>query len=403
MNDLALVLALILIGAEVGAALAHMAGQPRVVGQIIAGIILGPSLLGAIQDSPTIAALSDLGALAILASAGLETNIKALRSVGFVALYAACGGVILPFFGGTLLAAAAGFDLRASLFCGAILTATSVGITAAVLRELNLLQGRAGTAILGAAIIDDVLGLMILGLVVADTTIGNSPLIALIPMVATLVIAALALRFLPSHLSGIVEKLNLRGGGLAATLGFILAVGWAFQTLGGLAAITGAYVAGLALSGSPLADELRHGIGRAGEALLVPVFFVTIGLSADVKAVGPVLPFALGLLAVAVLGKVIGSGLGALIGGLQRGAAGLVGIGMVARGEVALVAASLGLKSGAIDTRLFSAAVLVALASTIITPVALGLWAKRPSIPGLSDVAAPDAALALVANPVERK
>jgi Kef-type K+ transport system membrane component KefB len=380
-----------------------MAGQPRVVGQIIAGIILGPSLLGAIQDSPTIAALSDLGALAILASAGLETNIKALRSVGFVALYAACGGVILPFFGGTLLAAAAGFDLRASLFCGAILTATSVGITAAVLRELNLLQGRAGTAILGAAIIDDVLGLMILGLVVADTTIGNSPLIALIPMVATLVIAALALRFLPSHLSGIVEKLNLRGGGLAATLGFILAVGWAFQTLGGLAAITGAYVAGLALSGSPLADELRHGIGRAGEALLVPVFFVTIGLSADVKAVGPVLPFALGLLAVAVLGKVIGSGLGALIGGLQRGAAGLVGIGMVARGEVALVAASLGLKSGAIDTRLFSAAVLVALASTIITPVALGLWAKRPSIPGLSDVAAPDAALALVANPVERK
>ena len=402
MHDLALVLALILVGAEVGAAVAHVLGQPRVAGQIIAGIILGPSLLGIIQDSPTITALSDLGALAILAAAGLETNIKALRSVGFVALYAACGGVILPFIGGAALAVAAGFDIRASLFCGAILTATSVGITAAVLHEMNLLSGRAGTAILGAAVIDDILGLMILGLVIADTTVGSSPLTALVPMVATLVIAALALRWLPNHLSSIVERLHLRGGGLAATLGFILAVGWAFQTLGGLAAITGAYVAGLALAGSPLAEELKHGIGRAGEALLVPVFFVTIGLSADLRTVGPVLPFALALLLVAVLGKVIGSGLGALIGGLQGGAAGLVGIGMVARGEVALVAASLGLKSGAIDSKLFSAAILVALASTVITPVALGLWTRRPSIPLLSDVAA-DGALALARTKADPK
>ena len=402
MNDIALVLALILIAAELGAAAAHVLGQPRVVGQILAGIVLGPSLFGAIADSPTITALSDLGALAILASAGLETNIKALRSVGFVALYAACGGVILPFLGGTGLAVAAGFDLRASLFCGAILTATSVGITAAVLHELNLLQGRAGTAILGAAVIDDILGLMILGLVVADTTVGSSPLTTLVPMAATLVIAALALRWLPDHLSAIVERLHLRGGGLAATLGFICAVGWAFQTLGGLAAITGAYVAGLALAGSPLAEELKHGIGRAGEALLVPVFFVTVGLSADLRTVGPVLPFALALLVVAILGKVVGSGLGALIGGLQGGAAGLVGIGMVARGEVALVAATLGLKSGAIDARLFSAVILMALASTVFTPVALSLWTRRPSIPLLRDVAA-DGGLALAAPKADNK
>ncbi len=294
MNDLALVLALILIGAEIGAAGANLVGQPRVAGQILVGILLGPSLFGAIQTGPTITALSDLGALAILASAGLDTNLKAMRSVGLPALYAACGGVIVPFAGGFGLSLAAGFDVRASLFCGAILTATSVGITAAVLHELNLLTGRAGMAILGAAVIDDILGLVILGLVVADTTAGSSPLATLAPMVITLVLAALALRWLPDHLSGIVERLHLRGGGLAATLGFILAVGWAFQTLGGLAAITGAYVAGLALAGSPLAEELKHGIGRVGEGLLVPVFFVTIGLSADVRTVGPVLPFALG-------------------------------------------------------------------------------------------------------------
>jgi Kef-type K+ transport system membrane component KefB len=394
MNDIALVLALILVAAELGAALSHALGQPRVVGQIAAGIVLGPSLFGAVEDGPTIQALSDLGALAILATAGLETNVKALRSVGFAALYAACGGVIVPFAGGVGLAVAAGLDLRSALFCGAILTATSVGITAAVLSELNLLKGRAGTAILGAAVIDDILGLVILGLVVADTSAGGSPLLTLGPMIATLVIAALALKWLPDHISAVVERLHLRGGGLAATLGFILAVGWAFQTLGGLAAITGAYVAGLVLAGSPLAEELRHGIGRAGEALLIPVFFVTVGLSADLRIVGPVLPFAVGLLIVAVIGKIVGSGLGAMLGGLQKGAAGLVGIGMVARGEVALVAATLGLKSGAIDNRVYSAAILVALASTMITPVALNLWAKRPSIPILSDVAADGMALA---------
>jgi Kef-type K+ transport system membrane component KefB len=394
MNDIALVLALILVAAELGAALSHALGQPRVVGQIAAGIVLGPSLFSAVEDGPTIQALSDLGALAILATAGLETNVKALRSVGFAALYAAFGGVIVPFAGGVGLAIAAGLDLRSSLFCGAILTATSVGITAAVLNELNLLRGRAGMAILGAAVIDDILGLVILGLVVADTSAGGSPLLTLIPMVATLAIAGIALRWLPDHISGVVERLHLRGGGLAATLGFVLAVGWAFQTLGGLAAITGAYVAGLVLAGSPLAEELKHGIGRAGEALLVPVFFVTVGLSADLRIVGPVLPFAVGLLVVAIVGKVVGSGIGAMMGGLQRGAAGLVGIGMVARGEVALVAATLGLKSGAIDNRVYSAAILVALASTMITPVALNLWAKRPSIPHLSDVAAEGMALA---------
>jgi Kef-type K+ transport system membrane component KefB len=395
-NDIALMLALILIGAEVSAAAAHKLGQPRVVGQLLAGIVLGPSILGAVRDQPTITALSDLGALAILATAGLETNLKALRSVGWVALYAACGGVVVPFAGGAAIAAAAGLDVRASLFCGAILTATSVGITAAVLKELNLLHGRAGTAILGAAIIDDILGLVVLGLVVADTTANSNPVLTFVPMIATLVGTAIALRWLPHHISTILEHLDLRGGGLAATLGFIVAVGWVFQTLGGLAAITGAYVAGLALSGSPLAEDLKHGIGRTGEALLIPVFFVTVGLSADIRTVGPVLALTAGLLVVAVFGKVVGSGLGALAGGLQRGAAGLVGIGMVARGEVALVAATLGLKNGAIDGRVFSALVIVALATTVITPIALSLWARRPSIPLLSDVAA-DGGLAAAA------
>ena len=137
---------------------------------------------------------------------------------------------------------------------------------------------------------------------------------------------------------------------------------------------------------------------KAGEAFCVPVFFVAIGLAADLRSVPPVLPFALALLAVAIVGKVVGSGLGAALGGLERRSASLVGIGMIARGEVALVAATLGLRAGAIDSRLFSAVVLVALATTIATPVALSLWARRPSLPPWSDIA-DGVAAPLVATP----
>ena len=169
MSDVLLPLAIVLIAAELGAAVAHAIGMPRVVGQIAAGIALGPSLLGVVTDGPQVAMLAGVGALAILATAGLETNVEAMRRVGRPAFLAAVGGVIVPFIAGTGVALAFGLDQRASLFCGAILTATSVGITAATLQELGLLGGRAGLTILGAAVIDDVLGLMVLAVVVAET------------------------------------------------------------------------------------------------------------------------------------------------------------------------------------------------------------------------------------------
>jgi Kef-type K+ transport system membrane component KefB len=200
-------------------------------------------------------------------------------------------------------------------------------------------------------------------------------------MVVTIGVAVAGLRFLPGHLHRVVDHLHLRGGGLAAMFGFVLLVAWGFERLGGLAGITGAYVAGLALAGSPLAERLKDGLLRAGEALCVPVFFASIGLAADLRTLPPVLPFALALLAVACLGKLVGSGLGARIGGLGGSESVLVGIGMIGRGEVALVAATLGLRSGAIDSGVYAAVVMIALATTLIAPLGIAIWQRGVNLP----------------------
>lgn len=376
MNELIPTLAIILLAAEGGALLAHLVGLPRIVGQIGAGIVLGPSILGIVGATGTVEGIAELGALAILAVAGLETNLAAMREVGRAAFAAAVGGVILPFLLGAGLTTAAGFGPVEAIFVGAILTATSVGITAATLQELGLMQTRAAITILGAAVIDDVLGLIVLGIVIAETSASSSLLGTIVPMAGTIVVVWAVLRWLPDHLSRIVEVLHGRGGGLAATVGIVLAAAWAVQTWGGLAGITGAYVAGLALAGSKVAPQVKDGLIRGGEAFCVPVFFVSIGLVADLRTVGPILPFALALLAVAVVGKVLGSGAGAALSGLGAGESSLVGIGMIARGEVALVAASIGLRSGAIDAPIYGAIVLISLATTIIAPIGISLWCR---------------------------
>jgi Kef-type K+ transport system membrane component KefB len=377
-NDLLLHLALTLIAAEAGGFVSSRLGLTRVVGQITAGLIVGPSLLGLVHDDLIVQALAGVGALSLLAIAGLETNVRELRSVGRPAILSALGGVALPMIGGTALVSALGYDLRAALFCGAVLTATSVGISVAALRELGLGPSRAGTTILGAAVLDDILGLVVLALVVAETGVGLSPVGAMVPMTIVLVGSAAAAWRFGDRLAGILDQLHGRGGGTAAMVGLILGVAWVFQAIGGLAGITGAYVAGLAVAGSAAGDRLRERLVHAGEALCVPVFFVAIGLSVDLHALPAALPAFGGLLLVAVLGKLAGCGVGARLGGLGGWESAGVGIGMVARGEVALIAATIGRASGAIDPALHAALVLMALATTILAPVGLSVWARRP-------------------------
>jgi Kef-type K+ transport system membrane component KefB len=389
-----LALAVILVAAEAGGLVAAWLRLPRVTGQIAAGVLVGPSVLGLVGEGPTVRLLAELGALCILALAGLETDLGTLASVRRPALLSAAGGVVLPFAAGVGVTLALGHPIGTALFVGAVLTATSVGITAATLRDLGTLGSRAGATILGAAVADDVIGLVVLALVVAAVAGTASPLASFSAMLAvgagTAIVAIVGRRWLPRAL----QLLESFGGGLPALLGMVLAAAWAYEAIGGLAGITGAYFAGLLLAGSDVGERLRERLGHVGDAIGAPVFFVAIGLSADMRSIGPAVVLGLVLMVVAVLGKLIGSGLGARAGGLPGQDSLVVGIGMIARGEVALVAAATGLAAGAIEEPVYAALVLVALATTIVTPVflvaaerwPLGTWrSRRPMLPRRRD------------------
>lgn len=383
MVQLLLPLALVLIGAELGGFITERMGLTRVAGQITAGLVVGPSILGLVTFDSDITLLAGFGSLCVLAIAGLETDLTAMRAVGRAAMLAAVGGVVLPMLLGYVAIRALGYDDRAALLVGAILTATSVGITAATLRELKLNHSRMGTTIVGAAIIDDVLGLIVLSLVVADTLGTGSPVNQMFAMTGVLVVTAIGLIVVRARLSGWLKRLNVQGGGIAGLVGAVLVVAWVFQAIGGLAAITGAYVAGLAVSGTHIADGLRIKLVHAGEALLIPVFLVGIGLSVNLRGASGVAPAAIILLVLAVLGKIVGSGIGARAGGLDRHSSLGVGLGMVARGEVALVAATLAHSQGGIDDGLYAASVLMTLGTTVLTPILLAIWARSPRLSGL--------------------
>jgi Kef-type K+ transport system membrane component KefB len=389
LNDLIPTLAIILLAAEAGGLMANLLGLPRVVGQIGAGLILGPTLTSIVVVNGSVDGIAQIGALAILGVAGLETNLVAMRSVGRAAFLAACGGVLVPFVAGSGIALLAGLGPVAAVFIGAILTATSVGITAATLQELDLMETRAAMTIIGAAVIDDVLGLIVLGVVISETASSGNVALTILPIAGTVLAVWAVLRWLPDHLGRGIAHLHGRGGGLAATVGIVLAAAWAIQAFGGLAGITGAYVAGLALARSSVAPQVREGMIRAGEAFCIPVFFVAIGLAADLRTVGPVFPLAVALLVVAVLGKLVGSGVGAAVAGMGARESSLVGIGMIARGEVALVAATVGLRSGAIDGSIYAVIVLVSVGTTIIAPIGIAAWCRfgRPLAWPVLDVA----------------
>jgi Kef-type K+ transport system membrane component KefB len=397
MDTFLLELALVLVAAELGGLVSERLHLTRVAGQIAAGLVIGPSLLGLVHVDAQLQMLAGVGALCVLAVSGLETDLSAMKALGRPALLAAVGGVILPFAFGYVVMRGFGYDDRAALFVGAILTATSVGITAAALRELGLGRSATGSTILGAAVIDDILGLAVLGLVVADTgtKTGTSPLAQLVAMSAVLGVSGLAVWLLRDHVARGLHYLQEHGGGIAGLVGLVLALAWVFQAVGGLAAITGAYVAGLLVAGTHVADRMRERLVHAGEAFCIPVFLVAIGLSVDVRSQPPLIALTATLFVVAFVGKLIGSGIGARVGGLSPNASAGVGIGMVARGEVALVAATVARTSGAIDGSIYAAVVLVALGTTVVTPILLAVWARRTttivvgdriplSVPGLA-------------------
>jgi Kef-type K+ transport system membrane component KefB len=359
----------VLIAAKLAAELAERVNVPAVVGEIVAGVIIGPSLFGLVDSNETLSVLGEIGVILLLLGVGMEMDVADLGAVGRSAMSVACVGVVLPMAGGFAVASALGHSSNQSIFIGAALAATSVGITARVFSDLRALATVEARTVLGAAVADDVLGLVILTVVVRLVSEGSVSVldVALILLVAIgfLVVATIVGSRLAPGVFQFLDR-HARSAGTLVAIAFAFTLGFAeLADAAQLAPIVGAFVAGLALSGSTASERIQRELAPVGH-LFIPVFFLEIGISARVETfVKPeVLGIAAALLGVAIVGKILASA-GAL------GAPGdklLIGLGMIPRGEVGLIFATIGLREGILGGNLYAALLLVVLATTLVTP-----------------------------------
>lgn len=375
--NILVVIAVILIGARLAGHLSNKVGMPAVFGELLLGLLLGPAVLNLVHVDGVLDVLGQVGAIVLMFLAGMETDTDQLRQVGRSAVVVAIGGVIVPLVGGFLIGEAFDLGPMHALFLGTVLTATSVSISAQVLGELGKLKSGVGSTIMGAAIIDDVLGVGVFS--VALSLAGQGSIwIALAKMAVFFPLAWFIGNFVIPKLLEWDGRLKDRDAWLAMGVGTILLYAWAAQVFGGVAAITGAYIAGL-LVAKHAHDEhvVHHGIPALGSGLLIPMFFVGIGLAAQPDALVHAPLFTGIIVIVAIVTKIVGCGLGALLSGVPRDDAFRIGAGMVGRGEVALVIAVAGRAAGLVDDTLFGATVVMALATTLVTPPLLRLLFVR--------------------------
>lgn len=381
--EMLLPLAGILLGAKLASSISHRLGLPAVFGELVLGLMIGPSILGLIAPSETIHLLADIGVIILMFIAGLETDIPAMKKVGKASLLSAMGGVLLPMVGGLGVGLTIGMELQRALFLGAVLTATSVSISAQTLREIGLFHSRIGNTTIGAAIIDDVLGVIVFAVIMSLSGEGNL-FLTLGKMAIFFPIAwGIGNKLLPLLLKW-ESKMQHREASLALIISLLLVYAWAAEELGSVATITGAYLLGVIYARHVDQNHIVHvGIASIGYGFFIPIFFVNVGLQSDLNGLVQTGLF-MGILSVfAVLSKIVGSGGGALIGGLSQKESLLVGCGMVSRGEVALVIAGAGLKAGLLDGEIFSLLVFVTLLTTLITPLLLRLANSNISLKNL--------------------
>ncbi len=359
--------------------------QPGIIGQILAGVLIGPSVLGWMAPTDFLAALAELGVMFLLFRVGLEVKSSDLIKAGSTATAVAMLGVVVPFFAGWGLLSIWGEARIESIFVGAALVATSVGITAQVLAAKDLLQERASKIILGAAVIDDVLGLLILALVSSlakgKVNILELGVTAAFAVGFTVIVVKWGTRTMGRVLPRIHQKLRAGEAQFAAAVVLMFALS-VLAVYAGVAAIIGAFLAGMVLSGSieQRVHDLTHGVTE----LLVPFFLAGIGLHFNLATFGSRSTILLTLLIVlvAVLSKFIGCGLGSVR--LGRKDALRVGVGMIPRGEVGMVVAQIGLSLGVVGQRIYDAVVLMSIATTLLAPPLLKLAYKdlKASEPG---------------------
>lgn len=373
-------IAIILLSTKVFGLIFKKFHMPQVVGALLAGLILGPALLNVLQEDDFITKVSSLGVIVLMFSAGLETDITEFKKTGKASAIIAILGVIVPLAGGFALtyflippSEVGATHFLKSLFIGVILTATSVSITVETLKEMGKMNTRAGNAILGAAIIDDVLGIIALTVISSFADSDVKIWVVMIKILAFFVFS-IGVGFICYKLFSLYmdryKKDYRRFVILAFT--FCLIMSWMSEIVFGVADITGAYIAGLILSNTSKHNYLESRFSTLSYMLLSPIFFASIGLKVELPEMSAlIITFAILLAVIAILSKMVGCGIGAKFCGFDTKECLQIGAGMVSRGEVALIVADKGLSLGLMDKELFAPIVIVVVVTTIIAPVIL--------------------------------
>ncbi|MEB9843593.1 cation:proton antiporter [Bacillus cereus] len=361
-------IALILLSTKLAGDLSVRLGQPSVLGKLIVGIVIGPAVLGWIENSELLTQLSNVGVILLMFMAGLETDLEELNANRNSSLAVALGGIILPFVGGYVSGLVMGMELGNAVFLGLLLCATSVSISVQTLRDLGKMKTRESTTMLGAAVFDDILVVILLAFAMSflGTDDVNLTMVILKKVVFFASIILIGWKGVPAIMRWL-SPLRVSESIVSAALIICFSFAY-FGELLGIAGIIGAFAAGIAISQTNYKHEVEKKVEPIAYAMFVPVFFVSIGMNITFDGIGNQIWFILALTVIAVLTKLIGCGVGARMTGFDAKSSAIIGSGMVSRGEVALIIAGTGLSSGLLAQDYFTAIVIVVILTTMITP-----------------------------------
>lgn len=382
MEKTLLSIVLILVFAKAGGIISRKLKMPEVLGALVAGVILGPVFLNLVQYDNGIKLLSNLGVIMLMFLAGLETNLEEFKKASFSSFVIAVGGIILPLALGTLGTFIFFDNFFQNIFVGVVLTATSVSITVETLKELGKLNSKAGVNILGAAVIDDILGLILISivLVLAQTpesgniTIGVlSIVIVFLKIILFFSIAIVGMLFIPKYLNRFVGHIQPSRRFLTFAIAFAILVAYIAESLG-IANVTGAYICGLAISTFTHREYLERKVRVISSGFFSLIFFASVGIEANLNGLNlQMILISVVLIIIAVISKFIGCGGAAKILKLGKSESLQIGVGMISRGEVALITVNIGLKKGILSEEIYLPTIIVVIITTIITPILLKL------------------------------
>ena len=389
-------LAIIILSAKFCGLVARKCKAPQVVGEILAGLLIGPCMLNLVQTNDSISTFAEIGVVLLMFSTGLGTNLRELIKAGPIATLIACVGVAVPLAGGTLLyslfygfSAVGSPEFFRALFIGTIMTATSVSITVATLQEMGHLKSFLGTTIVSAAVIDDVIGIVVLTCVLGASSGTGTGLGKVLLNTLLFFATAVGVGFIMHYAMVWLDARNPHTQRITiASIAFCFAMAYVAEEYFGIADITGAYIAGIVLCTMNDALYVERRVDISNYVIFAPIFFASIGLKTNISGLTPeILLFCICFVVVALVTKIIGCGLAAKACRFNWPDSFKVGVGMMTRGEVALIVAQKGLDIGVVDSVYFTAVILLIVVSSVATPLVLkALFTKHPPVPHPSQV-----------------